>query len=77
MVLKNGDSKICGPFSYSIIQGYSFIQIINPAGDPYTEKWVLSLKTSSMTDIGSYEATMNASLTNYPNSVPAVLKFMI
>jgi hypothetical protein len=77
LVLQNGDPKICGPFRYSIVQGYSFIQMINPAGDPYTEKWVMSVKTSRMTDIGSYQATLQASLTNYPSSVPAVLEFMI
>ena len=59
------NAGLCGSFTYIIIQGYSFLTI-------NSSTLMLNLSSSNMSDIGTYSATLSASLTNYP-SVPTVM----
>ena len=53
------NEQICGPRTYTINEGYPFIQIIEPAsGNLFFDPWQLSLETSDILVIGSHPTTL-------------------
>jgi len=62
--------NVCGAFEYVITQGFTFISIDQAAG-------VLTVQTTNKALVGSYTATLSASLLDYPAVPPAELMFAV
>ena len=62
----------CGPFEYSIVEGYSFVSI-STAANPGT----ISVQSNSMANINTYTATLKVKLKNYPGVAPIQVAFQI
>lgn len=69
--------SICGPRTYSIVEGYTWATLIPPPpilpGLEYIDPWTLSVETVDIADFGPYTLTIVASLTNYPTATPTQL----
>ena len=63
-------SEACGPITYSIVEGYSFLTL-DVTG------LLLTLQSNLIADAGSYTATLSASLTNYPAVAAAQISFSL
>ena len=76
VAIQFANESICGPRTYTIVEGYTFLQLVPPAiGNEFFDPWTLTLESSNLLEIGSYETTMSVTLTNYPTSTPAVVTF--
>ena len=64
---------ICGPRTYTIVEGYPWATLIPPPTDPFVDPWILSIETLSDLDVGVYTLTIDAVLTNYPTATGAQL----
>lgn len=58
-----------------IQEGQPFVKITSPTIDPYIDAWKISVETNLFSDIAAYEVTLVATLDNYPNAIPATVKF--
>ena len=56
-------TESCGPFVYSIVEAHPFLALD-------TTGYLLTLQTANMAYIGSYTATLKATLANYPGVPP-------
>jgi hypothetical protein len=64
----SGLVDVCGPFVYTIDEGYPFVSI-----DPTTG--VITVVSTNMAEISLYTGTFSASLLNYPLVPPASITF--
>lgn len=60
VALQYADPAICGPINYAVLEGYAFLKIGKPFLDQYVDRWSLSLETTTLTDIGKHQATVQA-----------------
>lgn len=76
VAIKFANEQICGPRLYTILEGYTFIQLSPPAsGNEFFDQWTFTLESADMAEIGSYETTIEVRLKNYPSSSPATVRF--
>lgn len=67
-----GIPSLCGPIEYSIVEAYSFVSV-TITSNPGT----ISVQSSLLSDVGTYTATLEAKLTNYPAVAPVQITFSI
>jgi len=70
--VKYGIPSLCGPIEYSIVEAHSFVSVTST-----TSAGTISVQSSLLSNIGTYTATLEAKLTNYPEVAPAQVPFTI
>lgn len=65
-----GLPEVCGPMTYSIAEGYSFVTLD-------VSILQITLQSTNMAHIGTQTATLQASLTNYPGIAPTKIQFSV
>jgi len=70
------NSKFCGERAYTLLDGYSFINLSTPV-DPWNSNFQLEVFSLDPSKVGQYTVSLQIKLVSFPTHAPLVVSFTV